>query len=124
MYTQFKIALKNKSNININAKLTVINRAFIDMSELMDSPIAIFLKIKHQQINTTINLPLKSHYVLLYFSEDENYKDHLKFDGANYSSGTTGSFTICTQYKHMLLMPSPLNFKIEQVDKLLLSSEV
>lgn len=42
MYTQFKIALKNKSNININAKLTVINRAFIDMSELMDSPIAIF----------------------------------------------------------------------------------
>lgn len=121
MITQFKLAHKDRTFSKVNAKLTTTNKTFIDGSDLIGIPSVIYLKITHQQINTTINLPLSSPYVLLYFTMDEKFEDHLKFDGANYSLGTTGSFTVITKSKHILLIPLPLKFKLEQVEKLMLT---
>lgn len=124
MNTPFKIVYKDKSFTNVNAKLTLINQTFIDLSGLIDEGKIFFLKITHHQINTAINLPTSSPYILLYFTDIEKPKNHLKFDGADYSLGTSGSFIIFTQAKYILLMPSPLKFNLEQVKKLIISKKI
>ena len=120
MISQVKIALKDHGSKSENVQLKTTHKTFFDLSALIDARKKNYLKITHQQINTIINLPIALPCVLLYFAKDENHENQLNFDGASYSLGTSGSFTICTESKHILTMPLPLKFKPEQIEKMIL----
>lgn len=120
MISQVKIVLKDNSSKNENVQSKTTHLTFFDLSNLIDVNEINYLKITHEEINTMINLPTKLPCILLYFDNDKKNKNHLISKGASYSLGTSGSFAIGTEFKHILIIPHPLKYKPEQIEKLIL----
>jgi hypothetical protein len=110
MKNLMQITLKNQALIKIEATVKKTNDTFVKVYDLQDDTSPLFLDIKHQQINTFLELTKVSSFVLLYFD------DELKFTGASYSlNGSDSSFGIGTLFKKILLLHFPIDFKLEEV---------
>jgi hypothetical protein len=108
MKKSLQITLKDKSVIAIDAIVKTTHEPLILVKQLFEkknSPL--LLIIKHQQLNTFLELSKVSPFVLLYFNAD-NF-----FSGATYSINEYGSsFNIQTQYKNILLIPLTSNHEV------------
>jgi hypothetical protein len=110
MKKSIQITLKDRTQIQFEAKVQTTADTFIKVHELQDGTSPLFLKIDHQQVNTLLELSKMSPFVLLYFNEK------FVFTGASYSiNNGNGSFGINTQAKKILFLNHPINFKLEEV---------
>lgn len=92
-----------------------INSPFVNVTNHINSTDSnILLNIEHQHLNTTLDLTQVYQYILLFFSDDLNFK------GATYSNGNgRGAFTTQTQYKTILLLKLPFDFNLNYIIKLI-----
>jgi len=97
MKKSIQITLKDRTQIQFEAKVQTTSDTFIKVHELQDGTSPLFLEIDHQQVNTLLELSKMSPFVLLYFDEK------LDFTGASYSiNNGNSSFGINTQAKRIL----------------------
>lgn len=70
----------------------------------------LFIQLSHTQLNTQLDLGGIALAVILQFDEER------QFSGASLSLGTsTGSFSLVTQSKRLLILPFDKNFPIGQL---------
>ena len=88
-----------------------LDSSFVDIAKYINEvDIGVLIQIRHHQTITILNLTDVTPYVLLFFD------DKLYFKGASYSiKSGTGSFTIQTQYKNILLIRIPHNLKLNKI---------
>ena len=80
----------------------------------------LFIELEHQQLITHLELTKMYPYVLLYFKQGD---DKLKFKGAAFNCNKSEmQFSITTQYKKILLVPFPIQFKLEDVSHITLNN--
>ena len=110
MKKSIQITLKDRTQIQFEAAVKTTSHTFVKVHELQDGTAPLFLEINHQQLLTFLELSEVSPFVLLYFDEE------LQFTGASYSINSgNGSFGIKTQFKRILFLIHPINFKLEEV---------
>ena len=110
MKKSIQITLKDRTQIQFEAKVQTTADTFIKVHELHEGTSPLYLEIDHQQVNTLLELSKVSPFVLLYFNEK------LDFTGASYSiNNGNGSFGINTQAKKILFLNHPITFKLEEV---------
>ena len=110
MKKSIQITLKDRTQIQFEAKVQTISDTFIKVHELQDATLTLFLEIDHQKVITFLELTEVSPFVLLYFDEK------LNFSGASYSiNNGNGSFGINTQARRILFLNHPINFKLDEV---------
>jgi len=95
--------------ITINDSIT-LNESFADMANYLDKDtVGLLVHFKHQQ-NNLLNLTKVSPYILLFFDEE------LFFKGTSYSINSgSGTYTIQTQYKNILIIKMPFEFDLNEV---------
>lgn len=75
-----------------------------------ENPQGIFIQLTHEQLNTQLDLGGVAPAVVLQFDEQQ------VFTGASLSLGTsTGSFSLVTQSKRLLILPFDAAFPIGQL---------
>jgi hypothetical protein len=118
MKKSIQITLKDRTQIQFEATVKTTSDTFVKVHELQDGTSPLFLEINHQQVITFLELSEVSPFVLLYFDEK------LDFTGASYSiNNGNGSFGIKTQFKRILFLIHPINFKLEEVLLLTVKNE-
>ena len=88
-----------------------INSSFVDMSNhLNQDELGALVQFEHNQLITKLNLTDITPYTLIFFD------DELCFKGASCSvKSGTGSFTIQTQYKNILIIRMPYEFDLNEL---------
>jgi len=110
MKNLLQITLKNQAEVELQAVIKKTKDTFIKVLEFQEATSPLYLEIEHQQINTLLELTKVSPFVLLYFDEK------LEFTGASYSLNLYDSpFSISTQYKKILILHFPIDFRLEDV---------
>jgi hypothetical protein len=113
MKNSLQITLKDQATIQLEATVKKTTDTFLKVYELQDGVSPLFLEIEHQQISTLLELSKVSPFVLLYFSDGQ------QFIGAAFSlNSSQSSFSISTQAKKILLLQFPTDFPLEDVAKL------
>lgn len=76
-----------------------------------------FLSVKHQQLNTILDLTGITAYQLIYFDENQN------FSGASFSLGSQNHlFSIQTTAKHILMIPFEERINLEKLEEISIES--
>ena len=106
MKKTFQIILKDSNPIIFDAVEKTTHETNIKVHDFFEQDIpCLILSIKHNQLNTLLDLTKTSPYTLIYF--DNDYADRYYFDAAAYSNHETESaFFINTQFKKILFIPS------------------
>jgi len=96
--------------VYVNSMVT-LDAPFINMENyIKNNEAGIFIQIENKIRTTNLNLSNISPYVLLFFDEE------LFFKGTSYSINSgTGTYTIQTQYKNILVIRIPLEFDLKEV---------
>lgn len=113
MKKTFQITLKDNTKIILDAVEKTTNEASIRVHEFFeqDSP-CLMLIIKHDELNTLLDLTKTSPYTLLYFHDRNIY------EAAAYSNNEIESpFFINTQFKRVLFVPSSVKIVTSLMDK-------
>ena len=105
--------ITSSQEVSINSMIT-LDSSFVDMANYInENQLGVLIQFEHHQTITILNLTDVSPYVLLFFD------DELYFKGASYSiKSGTGSFTLQTQYKNILLVRMPHNLKLNKINNL------
>lgn len=87
------------------------NSSFVDISKyITGKENGVLISIRHAQTTSILNLTNTSPYLLLFFNEN------LKYMSTTYSiKSATGSFTVQTQYKKILILRASNNLKLKYI---------
>ncbi|MBU3681087.1 MAG: hypothetical protein FGM16_04005 [Flavobacterium sp.] len=118
MKNAMQITLKDQSKILLEATVKSTANHFINVWELQDDHLPLFIEVTHQKANTVLELSKVAPFVLLYFDND------LQFAGAAYSLNRTETmYGTGTHFKKILLLHYPISFQLEAVSSLTIISK-
>ena len=102
--------INSSQEVTINSIIT-LDSSFVEMANYLNKDkLGVLIQFEHNQTTTILNLTHVSPYVLLFFDAE------LYFKGASYSiKGSAGSFTIQTQYKHILFLRVPHSLQLSSI---------
>ena len=114
MKKTFQLLLNDSNPIIFDATVKTTNETNIKVHDFFEQDIpCLLLSIKHDQLNTLLDLTKTSAYTLIYF--DNYFDDRYYYAAAAYSNHETEStFFINTQFKKILFIPS--SFKLSPSD--------
>jgi len=110
VFLNLKEGEKNFSKALLVNDIITLDASFIDMGNYLNKDtVGALIHFNSQQI-IQLNLTKASPYILLFFD------DSLLFKGATHSIGSgTGSFSIQTEYKHILFAKIPHGLKLNTI---------
>jgi len=116
MKKTFQLLLNDSNSIILDATVKTTHETNIKAHDFFEQGTpCLLLSIKHNQLNTILDLTKTSPYTLIYF---ENEVNGYIFRAAAFSSNETNTpFFINTQFKKILLIPSFIKVSPNDIDK-------
>jgi hypothetical protein len=120
MKNVMQVFFKDHTSIRFEVLVKETNDTFLKVHELKEGKLPLFIELEHQQVITHLELTKMYPYVLLYFNSED---DEILFKGAAFNCNKSEmQFSITTQYKKILLVPFPIQFKLEDVSHITLNN--
>lgn len=113
MNTIIKITLQKEIELEFN-QIDIANH-HVSLKELQkEFGTSLYLKKTHSNLNTVIDATQAADSIVLYFDEE---KEELK--GASYIVNKSDApFALQTQAEHLLIVPLPISFDLQQIVKI------
>lgn len=113
MNTTIKITTEKEIELEFN-QIDLSNH-HVSLKELQkEYGQSLYLKKTHPNLNTVLDATLATDSVVLYFDEEEK-----KLKGASYIiNKNEAPFALQTQAEHILILPLPVSFDLQQVVKI------
>lgn len=113
MKNSFQITLKDLTLIPFSGVVKTTHDTFVKVADLIEGNTPLLIEVNHEKVTTVLELSKISPFVLLYFDGD------YQFSGAAYSlNGSDSAFGVGTAFKKILLLPYPIDFKLENTLRL------
>jgi hypothetical protein len=120
MEKQLIVRLKSGHEISFVPNEVRLNNTFIPVAPLLnENDFPLLIHFTHQALVTTLNLSKVHDCVLLHLKEDYSPKS-----AAFCFNRSEGDFTVQSQCKKVLFIPSPLPFQLSEIESVRLSNKI
>jgi hypothetical protein len=120
MKKQLIIRLKSRLELTFVPNEVSLNNTFIPVAPLLnENDFPLLIHFTHQALVTTLNLTKMPDCVFLHLKDDYNPKS-----AAFCFNRSDGDFTVQSQCKHVLFIPSPLPFQLSEIESIRLSKKI
>jgi hypothetical protein len=120
MKNVMQVFFNDHTSIRFEVLVKETKDTFLKVHELKEGNLPLFIELEHQQVITHFELTKMYPYALLYFNQEA---EGIQFKGAAFNCNKSEmQFFVTTQYKKILLLPFPIQFKLEDVSHITLNN--